>query len=358
PAPDPDMLDLAVGTIASARRPVVVAGRGASTPDAREALLRLAGRLGAPVATTLKAKDLFRGERFDLGFFGSLAHAVALDTIQASDCVIVFGGSLNKWTTAEGSLLAGKRVVQVDVDRDALGRSARVDVAILGDAAATADAMVELLDEASTEPTGFASHALAERLAAVREEYTDHSTSATVDIRTALDRIDARFPADRNLVFDAGRWVFKGFTMLHVPEPSAYVHSLNFGAIGLGMGTAIGAAFGAPERPTLMVTGDGGFMLGGLAEFNTAVRHGLDIVVVVFNDRCYGSELMFFREKGIDPAIASFDWPDLAAVATALGGEGRSVRNLDELDSALDAIDRRTGPMLLDIAIDPENVPL
>jgi acetolactate synthase I/II/III large subunit len=144
--------------------------------------------------------------------------------------------------------------------------------------------------------------------------------------------------------------------MLHVPEPSAYVHTLSFGSIGLGMANAVGAYMGAPERPVLMVCGDGGFMLGGLAEFNTAVRHKIDLVVVVFNDGSYGAEHVQFRNHDKDPSISMFDWPEIGPVATALGGQGFTVRNLAELDVALKAIPGRDRPILIDIKIDPDKV--
>jgi acetolactate synthase I/II/III large subunit len=352
--PDPAALDAAVGIIASARRPVIVAGRGAGTPQARAALLRLADRLGAPVATTLRGKDLFRGERFNLGIHGTLSHSVALEVFNASDCLIAFGASLNRWTTAEGSLLAKKQVVQIDVDRDSINRYAVTDAAVIGDAAVTADTIVAWLDEADAKPTGFASDELAERLAAGPEDtYTDRSTGQTVDIRTALRMIDQAFPADRTVVLDGGRFIRHTFTALRVPEPSAFVHTLNFGAIGLGMANAVGAYFGAPGRPVVMVAGDGGFMLGGLAEFSTAVRHGVDVVVFVMNDGAYGAEYIQFRNKNMDPAISTFNWPDLGPVATALGGQGFTVRNLADLETALAAVEHRTVPMLVDIKLDP-----
>lgn len=354
--PDPAALDEALGIIASARRPIVLAGRGAGTAVGRTALLRLAERIGAPVATTLRGKDLFRGHAFDLGICGTLASPVALDTINRSDCVIAFGASLNKWTTAEDSLLQKKRVVHVDIDRDSIDRWGMADAGVVGDAAATADAIVDMLDAAEVSATGFASPELAEQLAAYDGAFTDCSTDSAVDVRTALKRIDAAFPADRTLVHDGGRWIFNSFTMLHVPEPEAYIHTVNFGSIGLGMGNALGAAFGKPDRPVLLITGDGGFMLGGLAEFSSAVRHKVDLVVVVLNDGAYGAEYIQFRNKNMDPAISTFDWPDFGPVATALGGEGFMVRNLAELDTALAAIPDRTRPMLIDIKVDPENV--
>lgn len=356
-APDPAAMDAAVGVVASARRPIVLAGRGATSPRAKAALLRLAERIGAPVATTLRGKDLFRGERFDLGIFGTLTHEVAHEAIMDSDCVIAFGAGLNKWTTAEGSLVEKKRVVHVDLDRSAINRFCPSDVGVVGDAATVADTIVEWLDEAETAPTGFASADLAERLAAhTPTGRPELSTDKTVDLRTAMLRLEEVFPEQRNLVFDGGRFIFDAFTLLHCPEPSAYVHTVNYGSIGLGMGNAIGASLGTPERPTLLVTGDGGFMLGGLTEFNTAVRHGLDLTVVVFNDGAYGAEHIQFRDKGMDPAISTFDWPDFGPVATALGGQGFTVRNLTELDEALAAIETRDRPILIDVRIDPDKV--
>jgi acetolactate synthase-1/2/3 large subunit len=356
--PDPAVMDRAVGVVASAKRPIILAGQGAATPGARKALLRLAGRIGAPVATTLRARDLFRGEPHNLGVFGSLADEVALDTIMKSDCVVAFGASLNKWTTAEGSLLDGKRVVHVDVARAGLARYSDVHVGVVGDATAVADSLVEWLDQAEVEPTGFASPELAQRLATPpAANFPDLSTEATVDIRVVLGRLESAFPRERTLVLDGGRFIFHAFRQLHVPEPSAYVHTVNFGSIGLGMGNAIGAAYGSPDRPVLLVTGDGGFMLGGLVEFSAAVRHELDLVVVVLNDGAYGAEHVQLRNKDMDPEITTMAWPDLGPVATSLGGQGWTVRTLADLDEALAAVDRRDRPMLIDVKLDPDAVP-
>jgi thiamine pyrophosphate-dependent acetolactate synthase large subunit-like protein len=123
------------------------------------------------------------------------------------------------------------------------------------------------------------------------------------------------------------------------------------------MGNAVGAYVGAPDRPVLLVTGDGGFMLGGLGEFSSAVRHGVDLVVVVLNDGAYGAEHVQFRDKRMDPSISTFDWPELSVVATALGGRGIAVHNLAELDAALESLQERDRPVLIDIKVDPDQVP-
>ncbi|TQC50790.1 thiamine pyrophosphate-binding protein [Rhodococcus sp. WS4] len=356
--PDPAMMDGAVGVVASAKRPIVLAGQGAATPEARAALLRLASRIGAPVATTLRARDLFRGEPYNLGVFGTLSDETALDIITQSDVVIAFGASLNKWTTAEGSTLQNKKVVHVDTDRAALAQHSNVHVGVVGDVVAVAEGLVSWLDEAAVKPTGFASPKIADRLATRADDnFNDRSTEDTVDIRVALTRLESAFPQDRTLVLDGGRFIHHAFRRLHVRDPRAYVHTVNFGSIGLGMGNAVGAALGAPGRPVLLVTGDGGFMLGGLVEFSSAVRHGLDLVVVVLNDGAYGAEHVQLRNKNMDPTISTFTWPDLGPVATALGGHGFTVRNTNQLAEALTALEHRDRPVLIDVKIDPDAVP-
>lgn len=359
---DGDQLDDAAGVLASARRPIVLAGRGATDPRARAALVTLAHRIGAPLATTLKGRELFAGEPEDLGIFGGLSHELALETILASDCVISFGARLNKYTVADGSLLEGRALIQVDTDRGALGALASATAVVEGDAAEVADALVARLDAAEVPGTGFASAALIERLAADREarrleaerlRATPDDSTGTVDMAVAMAKLEAGFPADRTFVLDAGRFAPISFKVFHVPHPTAYVHTLHFGSIGLGMSAAVGAGVGVPDRPLLLVCGDGGFMLGGLGEFNTAVRHGIDMVVAVFNDGAYGAEHVQLHAKGMDPRSSTFDWPELAPLATALGGRGYAIRSLADLDEALAELPARDRPVLLDIKIDP-----
>ena len=355
-APDPAVLDQAMGILAYARRPIVLAGRGAVASGAREALLRLAERIGAPVATTLKARDLFRGEPFDLGIFGSLSHPVTLTAIQQSNCVIAFGASLNKWTTLSGSLLADKKVIHCDSDPAQPGRLSPFDVAVIGDSRMVAETIITWLDEAAVASSGFRSELLRRQLAEYRPVFQDHSTANTVDLRSLLLRLEQEVPRDRVLVTDGGQYIFDTLKLLHVEDPGSYVHTVNFGSIGLGMGSAIGASFAAGGRPVLLVTGDGGFTLGGLTEFNTAVRYGIDLIVVVCNNHCYGPEYVHFESRNMSPALSLFDWPDFASVAEALGGTGITVRNAQGLDLLPGAIACRDRPLLIDAKTDPARV--
>ena len=106
-----------------------------------------------------------------------------------------------------------------------------------------------------------------------------------------------------------------------------------------------------------MVTGDGGFMLGGLAEFNTAVRHKVDLIVAVMNDGAYGAEYYRFVSRSLDPSLTMFDWPELADVATALGGTGVTVRTHADFDRVRTVLAARDRPVLIDVRLDPSTIP-
>jgi len=356
--PDIAALDDAVGLVASASRPIVLAGRGAISPAARSALIGLADRIDAPLATTLKAKDLFRDHPHDLGVFGTLSSSIAAETIAASDCILAFGASLNGWTTASGGYTQKRRIMHCDVSLSRIGRFTPVDAAVVGDAATTAETIVEWLDEGEVEGSGFAGPALADKLRHwTHDPYPDQSDTDSVDIRTALQALEAAVPDDRTAVFDAGRFSIPALKFLHAPNPYAWVPTLDFASIGLGVPTAIGASFGRPGHPVLVVTGDGGFMLGGLAEFNTAVRHHVDLIVAVLNDGAYGAELRHLRNYELGTELSQFNWPDFADVAAALGGEAATVSCPADLEKLSDVIENRRGPLLIDIKLDPLHVP-
>lgn len=368
---EPEAIERAIGVIASAKRPIVLAGRGGI--DAKDALLRLADRLGAAVATTVQARQLFAGHPLDLGIMGTLTSSpAALDAIAGADCIIAFGASLNKRTTAEGSLTAGPAVIHVDEEAAALGAWVPPTVAIHGDSALVADDLVALLDEAelgggspwgpdlavrlAQERTDADARALALIDRELEREREGTRAAGTLQLDLAFAALERGFPADRNLVIDSGRLCKTALAVMTVEDPRHYVHTINFGAIGVGLPYAIGVALGAPERPTLLVCGDGGFMLGGLTEFSTAVRNQLDLVVVVINDGAFGAEHVQLHARGLDPSISMFDWPDLAPVAEALGGRGITVRTIAELDRALAELESRDGPVLIDVKVDPAEI--
>ena len=361
--PTSEDFDNAVGMIASARRPLILAGRGANSSAAREAILKLARRIEAPLATTLKAKDLFLGEDFNLGIFGTVSTPACVETIVESDCIIAFGASLTYRTTSHRTFLKDKRIIQINLEPGEIGKNVAPDVGLVGDPAGMADLILHWIDEAEIPASGSYTDELRARLKAdqVDLSLSIDELNGTVNYARALSKLDQMLPEDRVLVSDGGRFLLHAWSRVRAPG-AKHVWLVDFGSIGLGMSSAIGASYAAEGRTVVLLTGDGGFMNGGLAEFNTAVRYGLNIIVVVCNDGSYGAEVAKFRYKHpdveIDPNLIQFAWPELAPVARALGGTGYTVRNSRDLDNLEGELLNRKGPVLIDMKVDPYKMPM
>jgi len=349
-----EILDNAIGMIASARRPLILAGAGAV--KAREEIVKLADRLEAHLATTLKAKGLFKDHPYNIDIFGTLSTPAAYELIAQSDCIICFGASLHDFTTDQGKLMKDKRIVQIDVTPTAIGGGLHPDAALVADAGLTAETILYWLNEAEIPASGFTRDLDIAKL-------TEHpigpnkTAEGCVNYIHALERLEEVLPKDRLLVTDGGRFMTEVWVRLSVQGPKSFVATTNFGSIGIGLQEAIGAGVAAPEKPVVMFTGDGGFMMGGINEFNTAVRLGLDLIVIVANDSAYGAEHIQFIDRKMDPSLTEFHWPSFAEIGASLGGQGYTVRNNAELEEALAAIPNRTGPMMIELKLDPHDVP-
>lgn len=360
PAARDNDFDNAIGIIAAARKPIVLAGRGARDAESRQSLVRLAERIGAPVATTIRANGLFSGHAHNIGLFGTLSSDIAVETITEADCIVSFGAALSHHTIAGGAIIAGKRIIQVNRAAGDIGGIAEPTIGVVGDPALTAELMIHWLDEAGIASSRFADDELADRISAFSlapELERKPTRPGTVDFRKALLAVEKSLPANRSISTDVGRFMKECWTVLSVDDPMAFVPAANFGAMGMSVASAIGAAIGAPDRPALAVCGDGGFMLGGVAEFSTAVRERLDLVVLVCNDGGYGAEHRQFRSKDMDVALSQLEWPDFAPLADALGGRGITVRNASDLDALEHNLAKRDRPVLIDLRIDPDCIP-
>jgi thiamine pyrophosphate-dependent acetolactate synthase large subunit-like protein len=301
---------------------------------------------------------LFRGERHNIGIFGTLGSPEALEVIGKADCLVVFGCGLNPRTTDQGALVRGKRIVQIDIEVAQLGATIAPDAAVVGDVAATARVIAEWLERAEAPTTKFASDDLAALLAnAPQSAPLAGLRPETVDLRMALRALERAVPAERSLVVDGGRFFWESVRELSVQNPGSYVHALDIGSIGMGVALAIGTSTAVPDRPTLLIVGDGSFMLNGLQEFNTAVRHGCDLIVALMNDGAYGAEHIQFAKRGMSAEMSLFNWPDFARVAESLGGAGFTVTSEDDLAKLGKLVEGRSGPLLIDVRLDPERVP-
>jgi thiamine pyrophosphate-dependent acetolactate synthase large subunit-like protein len=356
PAPAADAVARAADVLEAARRPLIVAGRGAVVAGARVPIEALADRIGALLATSAMANGLFAGLPYALGIAGGFAPPLAAELLADSDVILVVGATLNPWTTRHGALLGpGSRLVQVDVEAGAIAAHQPAEVGVVGDAAATARALLDELGARGHRATGRRTPEVARAIAARRwrhEPFDDAPAPGTIDPRRLAIALDELLPADRAVAVDSGAFTGWPAMYLDVAEPRAWLFCNAFQAVGLGLGAALGAAVARPGRITVAAVGDGGMFLA-LPELDTAARLRLPLLVVVWNDAAYGAEVHHFAPMGQSVDIACFPDADIAAIARGSGVPALTVRHRDDLEPVAAWASDPGGPLLVDAKVDP-----
>jgi thiamine pyrophosphate-dependent acetolactate synthase large subunit-like protein len=351
-------VDALVDALASARRPVFIAGRGAlrDAARARAALVALADRSGALLAVSAVAKGLFVGEPWFLDISGGFATPLTAELVAQADLVVAWGSTLNMWTTRHGRLISpGTVVAQVDLDPAALGVNRKVDVAVCGELTGVARSCAGALDRRGPPRPGWRSPALAARIAAEGRwravPYADETGGGRIDPRTLSIALDDLLPAERTVVIDSGNFMGYPSMFLGVPDTAGFLFTQAYQSIGLGLASALGAAVARPDRLTVAALGDGGFLMS-VSELTTAVRLGLPLVIVVYNDAAYGAEVHHFGPDGHPVDIVRFPDEDLAAIGRGFGCAGATVRGPGDLGPVADWLaGPRTRPLVVDAKV-------
>ncbi|GAA3763778.1 thiamine pyrophosphate-binding protein [Microbacterium kribbense] len=344
-----------VELLAGARRPVILAGRGAR--HAKTELVRLADHAGALLVTSAGARGLFADQEWALDVMGGFSTEGAAELIAAADVVVGFGASLNKWTGRDGALMRGATVVHVDDRPAAIGRHRDVALGVIGDAAIVAALAADQLEQRPRSGThrGYRTADVARRVHAARywrdQPFEPLRDPGCIDPRELTNLLDELLPAERIVVPDGGNVNCYPAGHLRVPDVRGFCFPLAFQAIGMGIAAGIGAGIAQPGRVPVVGTGDGAFMMS-LAELDTAVRARLGLVVIVYNDSAYGAEVNLFRPYTDDLDIVRFPDTDMARVARGFGAEGVTVREISDLGPVREWVDGpRDRPLVIDAKI-------
>nr|WP_281496899.1 thiamine pyrophosphate-binding protein [Ornithinimicrobium sp. F0845] len=366
-APSSADVERLVSALRLAQRPVFVAGRGARSPAARDALVALADETGALLATSAVAKGLFHDSPWSLDVSGGFSSPLAAELIREADLIVGWGCVLNMWTMRHGALIGpDTTVVQVDDTEAALGAQRELTFGVLGDVTTTAGATLTALTRSTTDAPGgdaagghtaysWRSDDLRERLA--RElawrtvPFEDTSGGGRIDPRTLTIALDDLLPRERVVGVDSGNFMGYPSMFLSVPDEQGFCFTQAFQAIGLGLATTIGAALAQPDRLPVAALGDGGALMGA-AELDTVRRLGLPMVVVVYNDDAYGAEVHHFASGDHPMDTVTFPDTDIAAIARGYGFTGVTVRDIDDLAPVRAWLDGpRETPLLIDAKV-------
>ena len=345
---------LAAGVIDNSKKPIVVAGRGAFRAGARQQLIQLAEMTGALLGTSLLCKDWFRGHPYNIGVVGEFSHSMARQLMQDCDCVIAVGASLNLHTMSTGESFPGVPIIQIDSDRNAIGRWSSVDVAVVGDALVAVESLIDVLVQKPEADKPFHTPSVLANLETFDSsvDYMPLDTDRTLDARTAATILDRLLPEGRNLIYDGGSFMC-AIPFLGVQGPHKFKLTTDTYSIGLGFGNAIGFAAGRPNETNVLLVGDGAFTMT-MGELETVMREDISLVIILMNDCAYSSELHVLRNHNLPEALSKFPDVDFADVAEALGYDAYIVRTKAELEALSDTLKAPEGPVFIEVKLNPE----
>jgi thiamine pyrophosphate-dependent acetolactate synthase large subunit-like protein len=357
--PDPESVCRLADALAVAKRPLILAGRGAVIAGAEAALMALAERTSALLATSICGHGLFADNPWSVGISGGFASLAADELICESDLIIAFGASLTHWTTKRGKLIApGAVVAQVDVEATKLGYHTPIQHAVHADARVAAEAILAELDARATRPTtGRRSDETRKRIDAGdnhKVPYQDTSSTDFIDPRTFSKAVDSILPKDRVVASDSGHFCGWVPRFLRVPNAKASCLSHSFQSVGLGLGSAIGLAIANPGALAVLGAGDGGFLMS-LADLETAIRLKLRMCILVYNDSSYAAEVHLYRRRGYAIDIVQFPDTDFAAIARGHGARAATVKMLADLEPVRAWVrEGAHGVFVIDAKINPD----
>jgi acetolactate synthase-1/2/3 large subunit len=340
PAPDGRDIDRLLALLAAAERPVVIAGSGVWWSGASEQLGGFIERASLPLYTVCLA----RGAVSDLhplcfGYGDPSLNRAAGTAFQEADLFVILGKRIDYRLALGGPRVLNPRakVVQVDIHPQELGFNRRLDLGICADLKRT---LADTLDAFGSAPAPDRDPWLA-RLRRLRSAWQDQlrqagDDSAPLHAARVFREIAPVVPEDAILCWDGGDFVHWGRCILPARRPAHWLRLGPLATLGACLPIGLTAKILLPNQPSIVIAGDGsvGFYL---AEFDTAVRHGLPVVILVGNDGCWGIEREFqLGAFGGDKTVAC----DLRRsrydlVMKALGGDGEHVETVDQLRPAV-----------------------
>jgi len=333
----------------------IYVGKGAQSSS--EKVRQLAEHLSAPVATTISGKGvLAEDHELSVGFgFGPAGLKAAEAVFKRCDVVLAMGVkfsemSAGKWLKFPGAL------IHIDSNRNNLNRNYNAKLALCQDVGAALEAILSQL-------AGTAKKSNPDLIQEIKSQKQAHLKS----LRSALSpkgihpscffyRLGQTLNRQATVVTDCGAHQLWATTDYCATTPNSFLSPSDYQAMGFGIPAAIGASLGCPEKCTVCVCGDGGFLMTGF-EMLTAVRNNLNLAVAIFNDGALGHIKSTQRIIYGRTALVELNNPDFRQLASAFKVDYLAVQNESQLDAGLERIKQNRGVVLLDIRIDYQEWP-
>lgn len=340
--PSDSIIEQAAKEIAAARKPVIYAGGGIARSDAEAELVAFAEAHQIAVLTSAGGKGTM-SERHALALGGSLGPTGQLkDYIEDADLVIGIGTRFSMRNQAADKA----RLIHVDVDPEMIGHVHQNSLGVIGDVKAS----LPKLSAAITAAGGGKWNSPVAEVAHIQENLTNSEEEINQPQEDYLRALQEGAPDDAIMIFGMTQLGYYSRPRWITENPKSYIDSGYSGNLGFAFPTALGAKVGNPDKPVICVSGDGGFMYNS-SEISTAVKYGINLVTVIYNDGHYGNVARDMDDDFGGTYETDFVNPDFVKLAEAYGAVGIRAEGPLDVKNVLPKALAMNKPVFIDVPV-------
>ena len=341
-------VEKAAGLIFQAEHPVILAGHSAVRAHAAEALTKFAEQLKIPVINTMMAKGIIPMDtRYSMGTMGIPQRDFQNVMLDNSDLVIAVGYDIVEFSPSKWNRTQNHKIIHLDVRPAHIHSLYQPQVQVVGDISDSLE-KIAVRCHRENEPELFfrLKKLMLEDYSAAESDdgFPIKPQRVLHDIRQVLGQEDI-------LISDVGAhkmWIGRQYNCYH---PNTCIISNGFASMGISVPGAIAAKLIYPEKKVLAVSGDGGFMMN-CQEMETALRIGVPIVVMIFNDSGYGLIRWKQEDHFGSSCFTDFTNPDFVKFAESMGAKGYRIQSAEEIIPVLEDAFSQNVPCIIDCPID------
>ena len=351
PEPNSDDIDILVDMIRRSEKPLVICGGGVVRGRADKQFMEFAKRLDAPVAITLMGGGGFPGDHeLSTGMIGMHGSRASNTAANQCDLLIAVGCRFSDRVALNPSSFAAQaKIVHIDIDRSEIDKNVLTDHHIVGNARHVLELLNQRLSQ--QEHPAWKDEILSLKRDTVVEE-CDQLTPKQV-----LETIRNLVPENTIVATDVGQHQMWSIQHFHFDYPGQLLTSGGFGTMGFGLGAAIGAKAGNPDKVVIHTTGDGCFRMN-CHELCTVEHYDLPVITVVFNNGCLGMvrqwQNLIYKQRFSETTLDR--GPDFVKLAQAYGLDGYRVTNRTEMEQAFKAALASGKGCVIDAVIDTDDM--
>ena len=343
-------VEQAVNMICKAQKPFIFVGGGSVISGASEEIAELSHRIQAPVCDSLMGKGGFSGE--DPYYTGMLGmHGTKTSNLGVSQCdlLIVLGARFSDRVTGNAKTFANKaKILQIDIDAAEINKNVLVDAYIEGDIKEVLRRLLEEIPE-KKHPQWM------EHIQEMKAKYPLNYDHTQLTGPYIIEKLYELTDGDAIITTDVGQHQMWAAQYYKYKEPRTFLSSGGLGTMGFGLGAAIGAKMGRPEKTVVNIAGDGCFRMN-MNEIETAVRCGKPLVQIVLNNHVLGMvrqwQTLFYDHRYSHTVLN--DAVDFVKISEGMGAKAIRVTKMEEVESALKEALSSDGPVVLDCWIDQD----